>query len=546
MKSPLGTAVRPALVSLLVLGAAACGPTSEAPRAVSVAVEAAGPATATAAATAAPSAPAAHAPAAGTAGGPSGTPQAKAAAPATGSPAAPPAAPALPSGAAAPATGALSVTAAPADVQTVAIGTPAVDGAAATPAAATGLRLTAYDPAAGTAVLAAAPAPAPSAASPSAASPTAAAPTAAATPAPSSAAPSAPSTAAATPEVRPGRLIASPPTAAAPQGALVAVTAVHPGADGTLALATRPATLPELLGGAEADGKVAVDPQAIKVTPLVKNVRATVARENGTTKAEASGTLEVDVKAPVPLPEGATAEASGSLTLHPAVRFAYHGAGAGAPRTASIGFDLGARAHWKVSGDFARGAAAPVRIPFAKLQASPVLTVAGLPVVVNLGLTCYLEIGADGAVHVEAEQEATGTWAVHADYTGGRGWTSAADAADTKVSPVRLRLSGRAEVRAALGAEVSLGLYDAVGVEATVAPYLRARADGSLAVDVPGGGPQLQGGWALLGGVDLNGALLAHLKVFGTPLIEGRLPLPAFHREWPLLAGSAPSPRPSV
>ncbi|MEV6979033.1 hypothetical protein [Kitasatospora sp. NPDC093806] len=344
--------------------------------------------------------------------------------------------------------------------------------------------------------------------------------------------------------IQPGQLVASPPTAAAPQGALVAVTAVRQAAGNTLALATRPATLPELLGAAEADGTVPVDPQTIKVTPLVKDVKATVGRENGTTKAEASGTLEVDAKAPIPLPGGATADAAGSLTLHPAVRFAYHGAGVGTPRTASIGFDLGARAHWKVTGDFTRATATPVRVPFAKLQASPVLTVAGLPVVVNLGLTCYLEVGADGQVHVEAEQEATGTWAVRADYTGGKGWTSAADAPDTKVSPVHLSLTGKAAVRATLGAEVNVGLYDAVGVEATVAPYLRAQADGSLAVDLPGGTPQLQGSWGLFGGIDLNGALLAHLKIFGTPLIEGKLPLPAFHREWPLLTGALPSATP--
>ncbi|KOV11282.1 hypothetical protein ADK60_35470 [Streptomyces sp. XY431] len=428
----------------------------------------------------------------------------------------------------------MPVAAAQPGAQTVAVGTPSADGSAATPAAATDLRLTAYDPAAGTAVLSA-----------PAASTVPSAPASAASSAPAAAASSPSAVPALTQAVQPGRLLASPPTDAAPQGALLAVTAVHPGAGNTLSLATRPATLPELLGAAEADGTVPVDPKAIKVTPLVKDVTATVGRENGTTKAEASGTLEVDAKAPIPLPGGATAEATGELALHPSVRFAYHGAGVGTPRTASIGFDLGARAHWKVTGDFARATAAPVRVPFAKLQASPVLTVAGLPVVVNLALTCYLEVGADGQVHVEAEQEAAGTWAVRADWTGGgRGWTSAADAPDTKVSLVHVRLDGKASVRATLGTEVSVGLYDAVGVEATVAPYLQAKADGSLAVDVPGGTPRLQGSWALVGGIDLNGALLAHLKIFGTPLIEGRLPLPAFHREWPLLTGTLPTPTP--
>ncbi|MET8546351.1 hypothetical protein ABZW03_37870, partial [Kitasatospora sp. NPDC004799] len=428
------------------------------------------------------------------------------------------------------------VTAAPAGDRQAVIGSPGKDGGAVT-AAANNLQLTAYDPAGGTAVLSAAGAPA-------AQAPNSPSPSAPASPgaAPTGATPTASATAAAA--VQPGQLIASPPTAAAPQGALVAVTGVRPGAGDTLALTTRPATLSELLGGTEADGNVPVDPHGITVTPLVKDLKATAGLTGNGAQADASGTLEVNVKAPVPLPGGAGLDASGSLQLHPAVHFAYHGAAAGSPRTASIGFDLGAHAQWKVTGDAARGTgAAPIRVPFAKLQASPVLTVAGLPVVVNLGLTCYLEVSADGQVHLEAEQDATGTWAVRADYTGGKGWTPVTNA-ETKVSPVHLRLNGKASVRAALGAEISLGLYDTVGVETTVAPYLRAQAEGSLVADSSGNPPQAQGSWSLVGGVDLNGALLAHLKVFGTPIIEGKLPLPPFHREWPLLAGSATLPAP--
>ncbi|MBD0671542.1 hypothetical protein, partial [Streptomyces sp. CBMA156] len=419
-----------------------------------------------------------------------------------------------------------------------AIGNPGKDGGAVA-AAAKNLQLTAYDPAGGTAVLSAAGPAATVPASPSTV------PSAAPNTVPSAVPSAAPT--AATAAVQPGQLIASPPTAAAPQGALVAVTGVRPGAGDTLALTTRPATLAELLGSTEADGSVPVDPHGITVTPLVKDLKATAGLTGDGVRADASGALEVDLKAPVPLPDGASLDASGSLRLHPAVHFAYHGAAAGSPRTASIGFDLGAHAQWKVTGDAARSTgAAPVRVPFAKLQASPVLTVAGLPVVVNLGLTCYLEVGADGQVHLEVEQDATGTWAVRADYTGGKGWTPVTSA-ETKVTPVHVRLSGKAGVRAALGAEISLGLYDTVGVETTVAPYLRAQAEGSLVADSSGNPPQAQGSWSLVGGVDLNGSLLAHLKVFGTPVIEGRLPLPPFHREWPLLAGSAtpPAPKPS-
>ncbi|MFJ8621395.1 hypothetical protein ACIRD3_00945 [Kitasatospora sp. NPDC093550] len=521
-KSSIGRAAGPAVLTLILAGAAACGPTSPgttqtgaAPAAATIATDAG--------ATAAGGSPAAAAPAAG-------TPRAKAATPAAGRPTA----------------GTAPVTAAPAGDKQAAIGSPGKDGAPVT-AATKALQLTAYDPAGGTAVLSATgPAPAATTAPAATAAPGAASPSAAPSAAgPASPAASAPAAAAAA--VQPGQLIASPPTPAAPQGALVAVTGVHPGAGNTLNLTTRPATIAELLGGTEADGSVPVDPHGITVTPLVKDLKASVGADLGGVKADASGTLEVNVKAPVPLPEGASLDASGALQLHPAVHFAYHGAAAGSPRTASIGFDLGAHAEWKVTGDVARNTgAAPIRVPFAKLQASPVLTVAGLPVVVNLGLTCYLEISADGQVHLEAEQDATGTWAVRADYTGGKGWTPVTNA-ETKVSPVHVKLNGKAGVRAALGAEISVGLYDTVGVETTVAPYLKAQVEGSLTADSSGTPPQAQGSWSLLGGVDLNGALTAHLKVFGTPIIEGKLPLPPFHKEWPLLTGSAtlPAPKPS-
>ncbi|MGW2872773.1 hypothetical protein [Kitasatospora sp. NPDC001225] len=512
-KSSIGRASGPAVLTLTLIlaGATACGPTD--PGTTQAGAEPAAATVADPAATAAGGRPAAAARPAGA------TPHARAASPATGR----------------PTPGKAPVTAAPAGDQQAAIGSPGKDGGAVT-AAMKNLQLTAYDPAGGTAVL--------SATGPGATAPTP--PSAVPGTAPGASSSAVPSAApsAATTAVQPGQLIASPPTAAAPQGALVAVTGVRPGAGNTLALTTRPATLAELLGGTEADGNVPVDPHGITVTPLVKDLKATAGLTGNGVQADASGTLEVNLKAPVPLPDGASLDASGSLQLHPAVHFAYHGAAAGSPRTASIGFDLGAHAQWKVTGDAARSTgAAPIRVPFAKLQASPVLTVAGLPVVVNLGLTCYLEVSADGQVHLEAEQDATGTWAVRADYTGGKGWTPVTNA-ETKVTPVHVRLNGKAGVRAALGAEISLGLYDTVGVEATVAPYLRAQAEGSLVADSSGNPPQVQGSWSLVGGVDLNGSLLAHLKVFGTPIIEGKLPLPPFHREWPLLGGSATLPAP--
>ncbi|MFB7667313.1 hypothetical protein ACFC1R_25785 [Kitasatospora sp. NPDC056138] len=464
--------------------------------------------------------------------------------------------------AARPGTEALVVAAAQPGAEQSAVSTPGTAGRPTASPAARNVRLASYDPSTGTAVLTAgttggaaggsggagtAPSASPaartpgaSAAKPSAKPSVAASATASATS--SAAASSGPSAAADT--VRAGQLIASPPTAAAPQGALLAVTAVQPGKDGSVTAATRPATLAELLGSSEADGKVAVDPHAITVKPLVKDLKLSFGQDAGTTKADASGTLQLDLKAPVALP-GGSAEASGSLQLHPAVHFAYHGAAQGSPRTASVGFDLGAHAQWRVSGELAKSTGAPIRVPFAELHANPVLTVGGLPVVVNLGLTCFLEVSADGKVSVDAEQQFDGAWTVQAQYTGGHGWSPVTDTGDTKVSPIRAQLSGKASVRAGLGAEVNVGLYNAVGVDVTLEPYLRAQGEGSVVVDTSksGGKPQLNGSLALYGGVDLTGALLAHLKIFGTPVVEGRIPLPVFHREWLLKSvssGAAP------
>ncbi|MFJ9771430.1 hypothetical protein ACIRVF_09310 [Kitasatospora sp. NPDC101157] len=522
-KPSIGRAAPAALLTLILAGTAACGPTSPGSTSRAAGEPAAATGT-TAAATTAGGSPA------DTATTP-GAPRARAGVPASGRPT--------------PGSGSsANVAVAPADDKQAAIGSPGKDGGAVT-AATKALQLTAYDPGKGTAVLtasgpSAAPGASPTASASASPSTGASASQSASATASATASPSTAASAAAA--VQPGQLIASPPTAAAPQGALVAVTGVKPGAGSTVNLTTRPATLSELLGGTEADGRLPIDVHGIQVTPLVKDLKWNVGADGNGVKGDASGTLGVNVNAPVPLPEGASLNASGSLQLHPAVHFAYHGAQATSPRTASIGFDLGAEAHWKVTGDVARNTgAAPIRVPFAKLQASPVLTVAGLPVVVNLGLTCYLEVSADGQVHLETEQDATGTWAVRADYSGDKGWTSATNA-DTKVSPVHVSLNGKASVRAALGVDASVGLYDTVGVEAAVAPYLSARAGGSLAVDLPGKGPQAQGSWSLVGGVDLTGALTAHLKIFGTPLFEKQIPFPPFHKEWPLLAGSATFP----
>ncbi|MFD9124950.1 hypothetical protein [Kitasatospora sp. NPDC059571] len=335
--------------------------------------------------------------------------------------------------------------------------------------------------------------------------------------------------------VRPGRLIASPPTPAAPRGALVAVTGVQKTGNGRVEVTTRPAEVSELLGATTAELHSAVDPHAISVQPLVKDLKVAFATRPGGGTGSASARLVLAAHTSVPLPGRAAADLSADVELDPAVDFSYDGTRLlkGGPEQARVGFALGAHADWKVSAALT-ASATPLRVPIAKLSASPVLTVAGFPVVVNLDLTCYLTVGADGTVTVDTEQDLDGRWAVHADYHRGQGWASTADPGTTTVGPVRARLAGNATLRTGLSAEASVGLYDTVGVGATVAPYLSSRVAGAVTADTSGKPPHIEGSWSNTAGLDIDGKVFARISVLGTPLFSKDLPLPGYHREWPL------------
>ncbi|CAN3977526.1 hypothetical protein [Kitasatospora purpeofusca] len=92
-------------------------------------------------------------------------------------------------------------------------------------------------------------------------------------------APSPSATAAATAAVQTGRLIDSPPSAAAPQGALLAITAVKPAGARKAQVETRPATISELLGQTWANIEAALDPHKIQVTPKVKDLKVSYVPE---------------------------------------------------------------------------------------------------------------------------------------------------------------------------------------------------------------------------------------------------------------------------
>ncbi|MFF3765554.1 hypothetical protein ACFYYR_15900 [Streptomyces sp. NPDC001922] len=393
------------------------------------------------------------------------------------------------------------------------------------------------------------------------------------------------------PKVRTGDVIASPATRELPKGALVKVTEVRSTDGEKTEVATAPANLTELFGNAQAQGAVPVDPAAWKVEPLVKGLdvkrRPGVAagggtggsaapsapaspagtpggngpsaapgpdaaqssaapQPGGTAKAPAGkeyrhrfGTLRLGMDTPLPLPEVPGApkpevELGGFVELSPEVAFSYSRNSATdiIPAKASVELKGGYKAGWRLKGEL-NAKTGPLRVPFAKLAASPVIMVGPVPVVVNVGLTLYYEVNASGEVSLRMSQDVKGAVTIGAQYVKGDGWKPDVRA-DGTPTPVSAKLTGKGEVRAAIAAEAAIGLYDSVGISATFTPYLRGEAEGTVTPR------SARGSWALYGGVGLDGALFARLAVFGTPLFERRITIPIFHREWPITKGRFP------
>ncbi|MDH6578171.1 hypothetical protein P3T29_003833 [Kitasatospora sp. MAP5-34] len=358
-------------------------------------------------------------------------------------------------------------------------------------------------------------------------------------------APSPAAMAAATAAVRPGQLIDSPPSAAAPQGALLAITGVKPVGGGKVAAATRPATISELLGNAWADIKNALDPHKIQVTPNVKDLKASYVQKPDGANGSASAALELDANDSIPLPGGAAATLSGSVEIDPSVVFSYHGTtGIFGADQAKVGFDLGAHANWHLTAKLS-GTTGQVKIPIATLTATPTVMVGPVPVVITVNVTVYAEVSADGNVTVDTTQQIDGDWSINADYTKAAGWTSSTQPVTTKVSPVKATFTGEAEVRSGLVADGSVALYDSLGVKATIEPYLRASVNGEI--DINGlAKPTITGTAGLYGGLDVTGAVMARIAILGTPLLEKDLPFAQYHNEWPILTGSVSNTTPNA
>ncbi|MDQ0934741.1 hypothetical protein [Streptomyces turgidiscabies] len=369
---------------------------------------------------------------------------------------------------------------------------------------------------------------------------------------PSSPSPSASETAAAAP-VRVGDVIASAPAPGAPDGLLAEVTEVVGEApSGGTEVVTKSAELSSVLGESKAEGEVPVDPAAIDVDPLVEGVKVSWAKTGDLTFGPEGarlplGSLRIDVGAAIATAEGAPASASASVRgfvqLAPEVAFSYDGSGGGrgsAPGGAFLGLTGDWASKWSLKGRAAATTATdgkPLRIPFAKLHADPVIQAGPIPIVVNLDLVCYFQVAADGKVTVDVEQDLKGDFRVGGTFSWSKGWTPVSESAMTG-TPVGVKVTARGDVKASLGAEASIGLYGTVGVSADLAPYLRAEAAASAEGSSDGTG-SVSGSWALYGGVDLSGALQIQLTIFGTPIFQHRIPLGELHKEWPLAKGEA-------
>lgn len=343
-----------------------------------------------------------------------------------------------------------------------------------------------------------------------------------------------------------GDVIASAPAPGAPQGLLAKVTKVLGETDEGTEVQTEPARLNALLGDDTARGSVPVDPAAFDVDKLLPDVDVSwtstgevhVGPEGATVPL---GSLRLDVRAELPTVTNGSAAADASVEgfvqVAPQVDFRYGGEGAdSAPASAYLGVSGDWTSGWALKGQ-AKASTTAARIPFAKLHADPVIQVGPVPVVVNLDLTCYVQITGDGRITVDVEQSLEGDFKAGGTFGLTQGWTPVSSS-DMTSTPVRTSVTTAGSVKAALGAEASVGLYGSVGVVADLAPYVRGEGTGT--VTGTDDDFEAHGTWALYGGVDLTGTLRLQLTIFGTPVFTKDIPLGALHREW-RLAGSAAS-----
>ncbi|MGI5341851.1 hypothetical protein ACQEVS_32830 [Streptomyces sp. CA-181903] len=343
-----------------------------------------------------------------------------------------------------------------------------------------------------------------------------------------------------------GDVIAAPATPAAPQGALVKVTAVRSRTGGTVSVDTTPATLADALGDGKADVRVPLTAADLKVQPPANGGKATGGQG-----------LRFDVD--VPLPEGVkptaghSAALTGHLDLKPEMLFSYERSHwySPQPSKAAIG----------VSGDYSYGFAAhaegtasydtghkPLHIPAAEVNVDKTVWVGPVPIVLTLKVNYFYDISADGKITLDAEQNTKGRLEAGASYDAGHGW-SALSGPEPTTTGRPARVAGSGTLKGGVGTHAELGLYGSIGVTADAVPYLKATAHGSA------GGPQGEGtggadtapaptptgtptgDWALYGGGELTGSFFAKLNVFGTKVFDKTWEFPKVSYEHRLAGG---------
>ncbi|MFF8018657.1 hypothetical protein [Streptomyces sp. NPDC007929] len=348
--------------------------------------------------------------------------------------------------------------------------------------------------------------------------------------------------------LRKGDVVASAPTETSPEGALFKVTGVGAGTGGTTELTTAPASLADVLGSRSAGGTVPVAPSAWTVEPLLKGLDVVRGLAGGGTAKGSAGAhrpLRLDFDAHVPMLGGKPwlereTQIGGFFEMTPEVSFSYDGRGTADPSdaTASLKVSGPYRAGWRLKGPVRAPRIAP-RIPLAMLAAYPVVMVGTVPVVVSLKLKLVLQVRVDGSLKVDVEQTTGGTMRIGTGYTGDSGWKGDAHADGKPVGQGTAEVSGDGDLRMLLGPEASIGLYDAVGIDALLGPYLRVKADRPGLVSASG--DRRPGTWRVNGGVTLEGSLFTPmpftlLGIRPTP----RLLFPLVTEEWPLARGSQP------
>lgn len=348
--------------------------------------------------------------------------------------------------------------------------------------------------------------------------------------------------------LRKGDVVAGPPTKATPEGALFKVTGVRATDSRRTELTTAPTSLADVLGSARAEGTVPVAPSDWTVDPLIKGldvVRGLAGGGKATVTAGARKPLRMDFDAQVPMLGGKPwlareTKIGGFFEMAPEVSLSYDGRGTAdaSDATASIEVRGPYRAGWHLQGPVRAPRIAP-RIPLALLAAYPVVMVGTVPVVVSLKLQLVLQVRVDGSLKVDVEQTTGGTMRIGTRYTKETGWKGDAHADGKPVGKGTAEVSGDGDLRMLLGPEASIGLYDAVGIDALFGPYLRVKADQPGLVSASGG--RRQGKWSVNGGVTLEGSLFSRmpftlLGIRPTP----RLLFPLITEEWPIARGSLP------